>query len=120
MDIVIALAKTPNSVVLIKGQDVDLRANRPNLIQSKLSNHVHKIVFIHAPAKVIMKRLKTKTWFDPKTHTQAEVRNWLVNHQLKMLMELKGFEFVAVNAEKDYKVLEFQGLDFLDWDEKLI
>src|SRR5205814_287898 len=74
---------TQADVILIKGQDVDLLADRPNQMLNSRPGYRHKIIYIATAVGELMQRLPNKPWWDG-TDTPAVTTGW-VNYQLDLL-----------------------------------
>lgn len=97
VDIVVNLAKNQSAVVLVKGQDLDLKYNRPQILKKKLPDCSHKIIFLHTNVTELLRRWKSKKWWE-NTYTEKTVREWLLP-QIDRIDELKDdFEIIALDS----------------------
>jgi len=96
-----------NSVILIKGQDLDLKNNRLLKVKAKLPGQKHRIIFLHADIDEIFKRINAKEWFDPKKETKDKLKEWL-RGQIGYLQELRddfGITVIRSNHEQNYQII---------------
>jgi hypothetical protein len=108
LDSVFRLAQNENSVVLIKGQDLDLKHKRLIRLREKLPERDHKIIFLHANIQELYRRWHLKSWWE-ESFTEETVKEWLVP-QIESLERLSDvFEITSLesDAEKKYKTVKF-------------
>jgi len=106
--IILRLAAKTNSVVLIKGQNLDLLAGRLRETRTRLPQCRHKIIFIKTKIDEVYERLKRKPWWK-KYYTKKYIRE-SINNQIKEIKDLqKEFEITAIsgNAGENYKIVNF-------------
>ena len=63
-DIVSLCSKNDNMIVLIKGQNSDIRNNFIKQISEKLNNISIDIVYVTADVDVLLERVRKKDWYD--------------------------------------------------------
>ena len=87
-----------NSVILIKGQDLDFDNNLLNKVKELLPNDEHKIIFLYVDFDILYQRYKTKKWWN-ETMTREVCKDWareqidfLINHQNN------GFKIKALDS----------------------
>ena len=80
------LAKN-DTVVLIKGQDVDLERDVPRQVQSLLPQAKHRLWFVDVPAGTLFQRWKKKPWWNDD-FTLKTVQQWQ-DHQLSLLRAIE-------------------------------
>jgi predicted kinase len=98
---------TQADVVLIKGQDVDLVANRPNQLLAAEPTYLHKVIYLAVSVAELMQRLPSKPWWNG-TDTAEDVLGW-TNYQLDMLQKLDPkFALIAIDrsSSKQYEFTE--------------
>lgn len=99
-----------DTVVLIKGQDVDLKSGLPSMLLKELPKAKHQIIFLHADLQLLYERSRKKTWWS-KEDEEAGIegfKDWLLNDQLKYLLELEGFNITALDSSShNYKPIKF-------------
>ena len=84
-------------VVLIKGQSVDLAANRPNQLLAAVPECRHRVIYITTNIAELMQRLPKKPWWDG-TDTAKSISAW-VDYELTLLQRLAPkFEFTAIDS----------------------
>jgi hypothetical protein len=68
------------SIVLIKGQDVDLENNLLNKLKDVEPEANHEIVFLHADLKVLFNRVRKKIWWSKEDDRKGigYFKSWLV------------------------------------------
>jgi predicted kinase len=49
-----------NTIILIKGQDVDLRSNLVNILRKEILDADHKIIFLHTDIQLLYERSQKK------------------------------------------------------------
>lgn len=93
----------PKTVVLIKGQDVDLEYKTPEKLLDMYPDVVHEIIFLTLPIEEIYKRCKKKSWWVDGEDTKEELEEWL-EIQIEELRKLKGFSISAYDSSTlEYK-----------------
>lgn len=96
-----------NAVIIIKGQDIDIVSELPQLLKKKMPFCKHKIIFLYTDIEIVHERCKDKIWWKGNETTLEEFKGWL-RHQIKLLSELEGFEIIAINNEnKKYRQIAF-------------
>ncbi len=85
-DAIVALATQENSVILIKGQDVDLERSLPEQVQARLPKAKHRVIFIDTPIATLFERWKKKPWWSDD-YTLKTVKQWQ-DAQLDLLRKL--------------------------------
>lgn len=94
-------------IILVKGQDWDLRDGTLTKAMTEVHDATHSILYLHVPILTAFKRWKTKPWkrfwYSPIT-----VRRWL-RHQLKALKELSpSIPITALESSgDDYPEIDF-------------
>lgn len=63
-DIISLCSKKDNMIVLIKGQNSDIRNNFLQIINEKLSDISIDIVYVIADVDVLLERIRRKDWYD--------------------------------------------------------
>lgn len=99
-----------NSVVLVKGQDIDLSLSTPLDVKRQLPTAIHHIVFIDVGLDELFQRVIHKPWWDDAIR-RAEEEGWL-EEQIDRLMEIRDeFVFTTINGRAigHYEEEEFQG-----------
>ena len=93
------VAQKPNSVVLIKGQDVDFTSDLLNKLRSEIPTVEHKIIFLHTTLEELLKRCRTKSWWDQWDEKAGIpwIKVWLF-YQVNALQKLKGFPIIALDS----------------------
>jgi len=87
-----------DSVILIKGQDLDLRADRITQTKILIPQATHRILFIDTPIDAVYERVQNKKWWTG-IHPKEELLNWEKN-QKNFLRTLQGdFEITIINHE---------------------
>lgn len=97
-----------NSVILIKGQDLDFKYGRLQKLKKLLPSCKHKIIFLHADTKTLLERWKTKKWWE-ESYTEQTVIDWL-KPQIENILKLKDeFEIIGLNSEDNntYEITYF-------------
>jgi len=111
VDLVINYTKAPDSVVLVKGQDLDLEADRLRKLKEKLPNCEHEIVYLYIDLSILYERYKRKKWWTEKL-TKEVCKEWL-QKQVEMLEEFRGdFKITALESDdnRKYKNIDFPPL----------
>lgn len=98
-------ARHPGAIILVKSQDLDLKADRPRFLWTMTPGAVNRIVYLRCELEEQFARWYDKWWFNPAEHTMQTVVEWQ-REQTKMLLELQrdGFEIIAFDggAGKNY------------------
>lgn len=93
---VLKLAKKDNSIILIKGQDLDLENNRLENLRDLLPSNEHIVIYLHADSRTLYARVKRKSWWK-KEWSKKEYLKW-VKYQIDLLSKLKGFKIISLNS----------------------
>lgn len=103
---VVELAKN-HDIILIKLQSVDVRAKRPEKLQSLLPDFKHKVICLRVKAKDMAERLRAKPWWD----AAEDPFQWVKEEQVMVEEELdslaQDFQVITVDASKgsDYRII---------------
>jgi shikimate kinase len=103
------LSNKSNLVILIKGQDVDLKSNLPNILQEELPNAKHQIIFLHADLQILYERCRKKTWWTKEDEEAGieDFKEWL-SKQLRRLKQLKNFKITTLDSsDYEYRQIKF-------------
>jgi len=105
--IIASLITKKSSIILIKGQDIDLRNNILKKTKELLPDATHEIIFLHIPINAAFKRWKEKPW-KKFWYSKYTVKHWL-NYQLNQLKKIeKMFPITALDSsDDDYKKILF-------------
>ena len=95
-----------DTVMLIKGQDVDLEENLPIKLYELLPNCIHSILFLNADIEQLYTRGQRKVWWRPE-NTKETAEQWL-NYQIELLKKITSkLPIKAVNSNtEDYHLTE--------------
>lgn len=87
-----------NSIILIKGQDLDFDNNTLNKVKEFLLDDEHEIIFLSVDFDILYQRYMTKKWWN-ETMTRDVCRDWakeqislVINHQNN------GFKIKALDS----------------------
>jgi hypothetical protein len=87
-----------NSIILIKGQDLDFDNNLLNKVKESLPDDEHEIIFLYVDFDILYQRYTTKKWWN-ETMTRDVCKDWskeqigfLINHQNN------GFKIKALDS----------------------
>ncbi|OYV63594.1 MAG: hypothetical protein B7X03_01080 [Parcubacteria group bacterium 21-58-10] len=100
-------SQNTNVVILVKGQDLDLEADRPRKLKTLLPEDRHRIIYIDTNIDEVFKRLQRKPWWED-SFTKEEAQQWL-DHQHELLRGLRDeFEITAVDGSTKgaYKIVD--------------
>lgn len=105
---VVSLVGDIPQVILIKGQDLDLKHLRLQRLKEKLPDCDHSIIFLHADITELYRRWHSKSWWDPK-FSQETVKKWLLSQISKLEKLSLEFEIRALlsDSTKSYKNTDF-------------
>jgi hypothetical protein len=93
---VLDLSKENNSLVLIKGQDLDLENKRPERLKKLLPSNKHLIVYLHSDSETLYGRVKKKSWWKKEWDKEGYLK-W-AKYQVNLLSKLKGFEIISLDS----------------------
>ncbi len=95
-----------NSVILVKGQDLDFHNNHLNNVRNSLPNDKHKIIFLYTDFNVLYNRYKNKKWWD-KSMTAEVWKDW-AREQIDFLKscQKEGFQIRTLNSDDHKKYLD--------------
>lgn len=90
-----------NSVILIKGQDLDFDNNTLNIVKESLPDDEHEIIFLYVDFDILYQRYMTKKWWN-ETMTKDVCKDW-AREQINLLIQYQsnGFKIKALNAIDD-------------------
>jgi len=97
MTVIPKLATTDDAVIIIKGQDLDLKRNRLLRLKKLLPYHKHRIIFLHTSIQELYKRWKSKPWWHPED-TEETVKEWLKPQITTLLALNMEFEITALDS----------------------
>lgn len=95
-----------NSIILVKGQDLDFSNNHLKKVKESLIDDKHEIVFLFTNFEVLYDRYKNKKWWD-KSMTKDVCKSW-AQEQLNYLIKYQdeGFKIIALDSGGDNKYLD--------------
>jgi hypothetical protein len=82
---------------LIKGQIVDLEAERPQKLRQKLPVAEHQVIYLDAGLDEVFQRVPRKSWATGK-ETREVLQDWR-EKQFKLLRNLVNFQFLALSSK---------------------
>ena len=87
-----------NSIILIKGQDLDLDNNTLNAVKESLPNNEHEIIFLYVDFDILYQRYVTKKWWN-KTMTREICKDW-ARDQIDLITrhQNSGFKIKALTS----------------------
>ena len=85
-----------DTILLIKGQDVDLESGLVQRLQEQFPNANHQIIFLHADYETLHTRLQNKPWWNEEENA-SKIIFW-IKHQLAFLQSLNGFDIIALDS----------------------
>jgi len=109
VDNVKSIANQLDTVILIKGQDIDFKFDLLNKLRKEISNVKHKIIFLHADVGVLFDRCKKKSWWSKEDEAEGVkgVKEYLTR-QINYLQNLNDFEIIAFDSMTyNYKPIKF-------------
>lgn len=94
-----------NSIILIKGQDLDLDNNTINIVKESLLTDEHEIIFLYVDFDILYQRYTTKKWWN-ETMTRNVCKDW-AREQINLLLnyQANNFKIKALDTSSD-KYLE--------------
>ncbi len=100
IDAVKSIPDSGNTVILIKGQDVDLHSGLVTTLQNEVPNAWHVVIFLDAPMNILFERARKKSWWSVEDEWEGieGFKKWLIENQLTYLIQLKDFEFFAFDS----------------------
>ena len=107
-DICVQLGNARNTALLVKGQDEDLRNNRPQDARNRLPKLVHRIVFVRSDPNEVFRRWQKQTG---REHWTREGAFDELNRQLDLVGKLRtDFVPICVDAtDLNYKIIDWPG-----------
>ena len=81
-EIISSLINMNNDIVLVKGQDYDIRELLPQKTKELLPNYTHKIIYLHTPADIAFARWNERPWkkFWYSKHTTKKFLKITIQH----------------------------------------
>ncbi|HTY11489.1 MAG TPA: hypothetical protein VMF88_10495 [Bacteroidota bacterium] len=102
------LAVSHNSVILVKGQDVDLTADRLEEVKHRTPQCDNMIIFIDTSIDETFERCRKKKWWS-NSFTKNDLREWL-KEEVNLLKKVQSeFLIVAIEggSDKNYEFTAF-------------
>lgn len=95
--------RNDNVIVLIKGQNFDIRNNFFEKIKERLlkSNTSFEIVYVVASKKNLLKRIVTKDWYDNSRNNDEYVKS--IKRSLDYMKLFKNYKITYVKSNSNYK-----------------
>lgn len=90
-----------SEVIFIKGQDIDLEADRPQRLQRLLPRAKHFFIVITVDKQSLRRRLSKKSWWSPVETPQKVLLEQKV--QIARLSHLRGFTFSSISGRSGMK-----------------
>ncbi|MBI4085313.1 MAG: hypothetical protein HY432_02285 [Candidatus Liptonbacteria bacterium] len=106
--VIVKLADKPNSVILIKGQNIDLDEDRLRAVKTALPRCKHRTIFINTASRETYERQQKKRWWNSE-RTLAIVKKH-AQDQIERLKKLQSeFEIVTIDgsSKKNYECFDF-------------
>jgi hypothetical protein len=99
-------ASNTNSIILIKGQDLDFNSNHLNNVKKYLPDDCQEIIFLYTDFDILYNRYIRKKWWN-KSMTPEVCKNW-IKEQIDSLSgyQEKGFKIRALESGDDKKYLD--------------
>jgi hypothetical protein len=94
-----------NSIILIKGQNVDLNSNSVNMLREKLPNLSYEIIFLFSDVNTIFERSKNKSWF-VEEEEKIEDYSEHMRDSLDKVRMLKDIKIIPIDTTDGYKMAE--------------
>ncbi|MFZ2310884.1 MAG: hypothetical protein WAW11_05065 [Patescibacteria group bacterium] len=93
--------KNTNSIILIKGQDLDFDNNTLNKVKESLQNDEHEIIFLYVDFDILYKRYVSKKWWN-ETMTKGVCKDW-AKEQINFLVthQNNGFKIKALDSSSN-------------------
>jgi len=94
-----------NSIILIKGQDLDFDNNTLNAVRESLLNDEHEIIFLYVDFDILYQRYVTKKWWN-ETMTRDVCKDW-AKEQINLLIRHQNSSFkIKALDSSDNKYLD--------------
>ena len=100
------VCENSNSVIFIKGQDLDLNGGQLMELKRMLPDCEHHIFFLQVSIEEIVRRVKNKSWWN-KEMDKEKMQSWLT-YQMSFLKKLQNdFKITVLSAEQevDYSII---------------
>lgn len=108
-NLVIELSNNLNdSIILIKGQNSDIRNNLVYLLKEKLPDAIYEIIYLHADLEILIDRVKKKPWFDESRGFDKYIKS--ISDTLHYMECFQGFNITYIESNEEYKITEFPKL----------
>jgi hypothetical protein len=90
-----------NSIILIKGQDLDFDNNILNKVKESLPDTEHEIIFLYVDFDILYQRYMNKKWWN-KTMTESVCKDW-AREQINLLIQYQnnGFKIKALDSSSN-------------------
>ena len=90
-----------NSLILIKGQDLDFDNNTLNITKESLPRDEHEIIYLSVDFDILYQRFVTKKWWN-ETMTRDLCKDW-AREQIELLTQHQnnGFKIIPLDSAKN-------------------
>ncbi len=95
-----------NSIILIKGQNIDFDNDLVNRLKSRLPNVEYEIIFLFSDLDTIFERAKKKAWFTEEDNNKDEWYNHLVD-SAKIIDKAEDIKVISIDSTKGFKTSSF-------------
>ncbi len=99
-----------NTIMLIKGQNVDFDNNLVGRLIERLPNIDYEVIFLFSDLETIFERGKKKEWF---TEEDDNIDDWY-DHMYKTALLVKGLKnmkVIAIDSTDGFRISSFQEYD---------
>lgn len=95
-----------NSIILIKGQNIDIMNNLIELLKNKLPNVEYQIIYLFSDLNTIFERAKKKPWF---TIEDDNIDDWYIHlvESADIIRQIKEIEIISIDTTNGYKISTF-------------
>lgn len=99
-----------HEVVLVKGQDVDFKTERPQRLKELLPFATHRIIFISTALDELAERLVAKPWWDTRHNPIKWAQDEIRDQTQRMKKVADQFDIIALNGSKNQNYKATQAL----------
>ena len=104
-DIISLCSKKDNMIVLIKGQNSDIRNNFIQIISENLSGISIDIVYVTADVDVLLERVRRKDWYDTTRGDTQYLESIVRSLEYMDLFQNYNITYVKSNPNHEYEIV---------------
>lgn len=100
-DITSICSENSDLIILMKGQNSDIRNNFIQIINNKINNICIDLVYVTADIEVLLDRIKTKDWYDVSRGNKQFLES--IDRSLEYMNLFKNYNITYVYSRPNYE-----------------